>query len=340
MGSFKLKEFRSSLGKFMVEDGLPDEDEVLKIGESAVNALEKEKSSYRPYGHKKTPGGLLDFSDLEQDVILVPDLHARPEFLLRLLDSEIVGQNVLSALADDKCTVLCVGDCFHTETSGRCAERWKKAWIAWNDGEVDSPMMREEMHDCFATLLPIMMLKNAFPKNFHFLKGNHENILNENDNGNYSFRKHANEGQMVFDFVEQVYSQATLHILNSFEKTLPIVALFKTFAVSHAEPYEPYSREEIIDYRRNPSVILNFTWTDNGEAREGSVIEQLRLLDKKIDAENFLWFGGHRPVKGRYALRQDGQYIQFHNPTQMNVVHVHADGSFNIEKDIVSVMGE
>ena len=45
----------------MVEDGLPDEDEVLKIGESAVNALEKEKSSYRPYGHKKTPGGLLDF---------------------------------------------------------------------------------------------------------------------------------------------------------------------------------------------------------------------------------------------------------------------------------------
>ncbi|MBO4321181.1 MAG: metallophosphoesterase [Treponema sp.] len=320
--------------------GLPDESEILEIAESAVETLENEKNSYRPYGKNKAPGGLLDFSSLEQDVILVPDLHARSDFLLRLLDSNIVEPNVLTALAEKRCTVLCVGDCFHTETPGDCALRWKKAYHEWQKNNADSPEMHEEMHDCFATVLPVMMLKKAFPENFHFLKGNHENILNENGNGNYAFYKYANEGQMVYDFLEKVYSKATINLINSFEKSLPIVALFKTFAVSHAEPCLPYSREEIINYRENDSVILNFTWTDNGAAECGSISNQLKMLDETIDSGHFLWFGGHRPVRGKYMLRQNGQYIQFHNPLKMNVVHIHADGSFDLENDIVSVLGE
>ncbi|MBR7080610.1 MAG: metallophosphoesterase [Treponema sp.] len=340
MGSLDLKEFRSSLDKFKDMAELPSENEIIKIADGAINALENELSDYRPKAYKKTPGGLLDFSSLEQDVILVPDLHARPDFLLKLLDSDIVEPNVLTAMSEDRCTVLCVGDCFHAETPGKCAERWKKAYRSWQAGEIDCPEMREEIHDCFATELPLMMLKKEFPKNFHFLKGNHENILNENDHGNYAFYKYANEGQMVYDFLEKVYSQATIHVLNSFEKSLPIVGLFKTFAVSHAEPCMPYERKEIIDYRKNNSVILNFTWTDNGEAQDGSISAQVKKLNGNADAEHFIWFGGHRPVKGRYALRQRGQYIQFHNPMQMNVVHVHADGSFNVEADIVSVLGD
>lgn len=340
MRSLNIQEFRSSLDKFKNDLELPAESEILKIADEAINALENESSTYRPHGYRKTPGGLLDFSNLEQEVILLPDLHARPDFLLKLLDSDILGPNVLTALVENRCTIVCVGDCFHAETPGHCADRWWNAYRKWMDGEFDSQEMREEMHDCFATLLPIMILKKTFPVNFHFLKGNHENILNENDHGNYAFYKYANEGQMVYDFLEKVYSQATIHIINSFEKSLPIVALFRTFAVSHAEPRIPYSRKEIIDYRRDNSVILNFTWTDNGDAMEDSVRKEASMLDEKLDAENFKWFGGHRPVKGRFSLRQDGQYIQFHNPMQMNVVHVHADGSFDFDKDIVSVMGE
>lgn len=340
MLSLDIQEFRSLLDKFKNMDGLPPEKEVLGIAEDAVNVLENEKNDYRPVGYKKTPGGLLDFSSREQDVILVPDLHARPDFLLKLLDSNLLGINLLNALAEKRCTVICVGDCFHTETPGFCAERWKKAYKSWQMGKADCPEMRDEIKDCFATLFTVMMLKKAFPENFHFLKGNHENILNENDHGNYAFYKYANEGQMVFDFLDEVYSQATIHIISSFEKLLPIVALFKTFAVSHAEPRSPFSRNDIIDYRKDSSVILNFTWTDNGEAEKDSVRAQMELLNPDVDPDKMLWFGGHRPVVGFYKLRQGGRYIQFHNPMQMNVVHVHADGSFDLEKDIVSVLGE
>ena len=340
MRSLDDQEFRSTLCRFKDTTELPAEKEIVKIASDAVKVLEKEIKAYRPVSDDDVPGGLIDFSSLEQDVILVPDLHARPDFMLRLLDSNILEPNVLTALEEKRCTVLCVGDCFHTETTGFCANRWKKAYYSWEEGKSDCPEMREEMHDCLATILPLMILKKTFPENFHFLKGNHENILNETGNGNYAFRKYSNEGQMVFDFVEEVYSQKLIDVLDSYEKLLPIVALFRTFAVSHAEPCVPCSRKEIIDYRKNDSVILNFTWTDNGEAEKNSVVEQLRCLDEKIDVENFLWFGGHRPVKGKYALRQDGKYIQFHNPTQMNIVHVHADGSFDLDKDIVSVLGE
>ncbi|MBO7639687.1 MAG: metallophosphoesterase [Treponema sp.] len=337
MLSLDIQEFRSLLDKFKNMDGLSPEQEVLSIAEDAVNVLANEKNDYRPVGYKKTPGGLLDFSSLEQDVILVPDLHARPDFLLKLLDSDLLGINLLEALAEKRCTVICVGDCFHTETPGFCAERWKKAYMSWQVGKADCPEMRGEIKDCFATLFTVMMLKKAFPENFHFLKGNHENILNENEHGNYSFYKYANEGQMVFDFLDEVYSQATIHIINSFEKLLPIVALFKTFAVSHAEPRTSCSRKDIIDYRKNDSVILNFTWTDNGEAEKDSVRTQIELLNPDLDPEKMLWFGGHRPVMGMYKLRQGGKYVQFHNPMLMNVVHVHADGSFDLEKDIVGL---
>ena len=340
MRSVDNQEFRSSLSRFKDMAELPEEKEIIKIASDAIKALEKEGKDYRPSSADSAPGGLLDFSSLEQDVILVPDLHARPDFILNLLDSTIIGSNVLEALAEKRCTVLCVGDCFHTETSGFCADRWKKAFYSWEEGKSDCPEMREEMHDCFATILPLMLLKKTFPENFHFLKGNHENILNETGNGNYSFRKYSNEGQMVYDFIDEVYSKKVINVLDAYEKLLPIVALFRNFAVSHAEPRIPCDRKEIIDYKKNDSVILNFTWTDNGEAEKNSVLEQLQLLDEKIDTENFLWFGGHRPVRGKYALRQDGKFIQFHNPTQMNVVHFHADGSFDFEKDIVSVLGE
>ena len=52
-----------------------------------------------------------------------------------------------------------------------------------------------------------------------------------------------------------------------------------------------------------------------------------------------LWFGGHRPVKdGKYLLRQDGTYLQLHNPNEMNVAIVVPEKKFNPEIDIKSVL--
>ena len=52
-----------------------------------------------------------------------------------------------------------------------------------------------EAKDCFCTLCALLLLKINFPQNFHFLKGNHENIYNITENGDFAFKKIADEGQ-------------------------------------------------------------------------------------------------------------------------------------------------
>ena len=317
---------------------LPSEGTVFGVVERAIKTLGEESKSYRPHGKDKNPGGLLDFCGQKKDVIIVPDLHARPDFLIKLIDSDIDGTSVLEALNNGKLILVCVGDGVHTETPGRCHDRWISAYKKWCDGQCECEEMAEEILEAFQTMFVVMEMKNSFPSAFHFLKGNHENVLNVNSNGDHGFRKIAMEGQMVYDFLEEHYSQATAYLISEFEHALPVVAIFDRFGVSHGEPFRCFSKKEIIDYRRHPEVVLGFTWTDNGDVSDMTVEEQFHELNKKGDSTNCFWFGGHRPVVGKYQQRQGGAYIQIHNPLEMNVARVHSDGTFNLDTDIYSVV--
>ncbi|HWP69171.1 MAG TPA: hypothetical protein VN437_07710, partial [Rectinemataceae bacterium] len=63
---------------------------------------------------------------------------------------------------------------------------------------------------------------------------------------------------------------------------------------------------------------------ENGEAREGSVIETMAaLLWHDIgENENLAWLAGHRPVAGNYVSRARGRLIQFHNPARRNIAWI------------------
>lgn len=327
---------------------LPAEELLLSLCDKAVSALDAEDVSYRPRAKDATPGGLLDFSAEKKPVIIVPDLHARPDFLPRLVRCKIGASSasgeepmtVLSALNKGLLFVVCVGDCFHSETMGECYERWKRAYDEWLLGNVQNRFIQKEMQECFATLFAVLELKAAFPRNFHFLKGNHENILNVNGAGDFAFRKFVLEGQMVKDFMDAWYSEASVHVIHCFEYALPIVALFETFGISHAEPAFACTREEIVNYHEYPQVIRAFTWTANDEAEEGSVRRLFSTLRKDALSAvkaGALWFGGHRPVPDTYLLRQNGSYVQIHNPDKMNITLVRNALRFIPEKDILSI---
>ena len=101
-----------------------------------------------------------------------------------------------------------------------------------------------------------------------------------------------------------------------------------------------FTRDEIINYHDEnlrDEVVLAFTWTPNDGAEEGSVASIFAELSGR-KAEDALWFGGHRPVEGKYALRQDGHYVQIHNPDEMNVAYISADRPFNLDKDIIPLV--
>ena len=320
---------------------LPSGEELISLLNRVLTVYKEEDASYRPSARSGEPGGLLDFRDGPVlPVVIVPDLHARPDFLIRLLACKLKGLDVLNALNEGRLIVVCVGDGVHTELPGADYERWLASYNAWREGRIDCPSMREEIRLGLATMMPVMELKCAFPAHFHFLKGNHENVMNIEGMGDHSFRKYVMEGEMVKDFMQEVYGASVLQLVRSFETSLPIVAVFDRFCVSHAEPACGFSRDEIINYHDRDlrdEVVLSFTWTPNGGAEEGSVAGNFAALTGGQEADA-LWFGGHRPVEGPYALRQDGHYVQIHNPHEMNIVYISADRPFDLEKDIIPLV--
>lgn len=321
----------------------PSEAELIESMDTAVSVLESESSLYRPAADDGTPGGLLDFTGSDVPVIVVPDLHGRYKFLLDLLssDSSVIrfvpsGMNVLEALGEGLLKIVCLGDGIHSETDD-ASERWKKCYEEWEHGNFCGSAMCDEMHRNVSTMGIVVELKKAFPENFHFLKGNHENIMNEFGNGNYPFRKFSLEGEITRSFMQYMFGDAVLHLIDCFEKTLPLCAVFKNFALSHAEPVSAFTRSEIINCRKNSSVIEGLTWTPNGSALEGSVVSTFESVNPGAETSGSVWIGGHRPVRGKFSLRQNGSYVQIHNPYEMNVALCSPQNKFNPQEDIVSV---
>ena len=308
------------------------------------------------------PGGLLDFRSVggtegatgALPTIIVPDIHARPDFIYNILNLDLKkiaallgfpkgsaaewgaakGAKVIDALEENKIRVICVGDILHAE--GRARERWQKAYAAFEGGVYDSAFMREEMREGFAALLAVMTAKFLWPENFHCLKGNHENIANERGDGNFPFRKFAYEGRMVLEFTRLVYGEEVLNAIYDFEKALPLCVCSDNFFASHAEPLDFYSRDDLVSAPLDPQKVYGLTWTANDEARAGSVAKILKALGKPRKGIEARAIGGHRPVPENYLERQGGLYVQIHNPKLQNIAVVMPDKTFDPNSDIIA----
>lgn len=334
-----MSEIRDLLVNFLRADGLPFYDSLFSLCNGVITALENEPSDYRRSNSKNKPGGLLDFTTKNTKrlpLVIVPDLHARGYFLMHILDftcEALGGKTILELLESDSIRIVCVGDIFHSE--GRCRDRWKSAWAKYANDEFESEEMIAEMKENLSLLKMLFTLKTVYPRNFHILKGNHENILNESENGNFGFRKFADEGNMVYDFMASHYDEALIHLINCFEKELPLCAIFPECVVTHAEPrytYEPY---EIIE--KMSEVTEGLTWTPNDNAEFKSVENTMRNLYGASYSDGILWFAGHRPVEGKFDLRQDGRFVQIHNPNAENIALVLPDKEFDFYHDIYAV---
>lgn len=333
------------LKEIVENSSLPEHDVLLNLCNEVIDTLETESDVYRPRdkSERYLPGGLLDFTKYHNDVpiVVIPDLHARVDFLMNILDFEIQikdeKKSIYEFLKDKKIRIICVGDIFHSE--GRCFIRWKESYSEYLKGNILSDGMKLEMQENLILLQLLLILKKNFSEDFHILKGNHENILNEEGNGNHPFYKFANEGNMFYDFMCEVYGDALIYVISCFEHALPICAISNNLIVSHAEPAKSISRNKIINYRKNPQTVLDLTWTSNDSAIEDSVKKTIKNLLGKF-SNNVTWIGGHRPVENNFSLRQSGLFVQIHNPSQQNIAIVFPDEKFDPLKDIKSVCKE
>ena len=56
-----------------------------------------------------------------------------------------------------------------------------------------------------------------------------------------------------------------------------------------------------------------------------------------IEKQNAIYLAGHRPVENKYNLRQNGLFVQFHNPCEQNIAIIYNNRPFNPEEDIIGV---
>ena len=339
----QLKQIEEILNK----TSLPLYDDLFNLTNSVSTILENEKTEYRPQAKSGEAGSLLNFLQDDLPLVIVPDIHARPFFIGKILNYTLPEDfiplarkeyTVFEALKHKKIRLICLGDALHTEYQTK--ERWQAAMAEFSIGLYTGPFMSEEMLLGMNTICALMKLKEFFPANFHFLKGNHENIMNKNTGGDFSFLKFAQEGAMVREFIHDYYGDDILYLLSCVENAMPLAVITKWVALSHAEPEDSYSLEEIINARAYPSVISGFTWTANDTAKETSCSEIIKNLNPQADIKDYAYIAGHRPVKGNYNLRQKGLFIQIHNPAKENVALVYNNRKFNPQSDIVNVSNE
>ncbi len=311
-------------------DALPDKEAYVKLLERAITALEHENRDARPPDSTGLSGGLVRL-DKNIPTLILPDLHGRTDFFRAVLESpSATGGTVAGAIQSGTLQMLCLGDGFHSERRGK--KRWLNAFEEYTHGFRKREAMDNEMTESLSLMEMVMECKCAFRDRFHFLKGNHENILNEEGNGNHAFRKFSFEGEMVREYVTLFFGQDFLELYALFEKRLPLFAIGRTFLASHAEPYRFFSEEELIEARVRPEVTLGLTWTGNDEASDGSVRAMLNAY--LPDFPGAVYLGGHRPVPETYLLRAENKYVQIHNPEREIVALAPPDRPFNPDTDI------
>ena len=333
--SLSLPELKKRLIDIYSRQDIPEPVEYLGLLEKINSILISENAQIRPHDASGKPGGIIY---LKQNIptIIVPDLHARMDFLLNILflaDRE--GRSSLSKLASDKLQIVCVGDGFHAEA--RAIERWKLAFEEYKSDYEKHKNIDEEMRESLGLMEIVLEMKSNFPSNFHFLKGNHENIGNEKGGGNYPFLKFTYEGAMVTHFITKFYGEAFLETYSFFEKNLPLLAVGRNFLVSHAEPASIYSREKLVEYRNNPEVIEGLTWTDDDSAEEGSVQAMLKHYIQESELANSFYFSGHRPTPKLFNQRASSKFIQLHNPNKFIIAVIKEDRDIDLEKDIIEL---
>ncbi len=318
---------------------LPQIDYFKKLITETIKSLKTEDSFIRPQDETGLPGALIDLytDDKPIPTIIVPDLHARLDFFEEILALPICvnkeTKEILSiddALQQNKVYLLCLGDGLHSEYRGK--ERWIKAEELWQENHITNKYLCEEMYEGLSLMTRVMETKCKYPENFHFLRGNHENILNQFFCGAMPFRKFACEGEMVRDFMIEVYGQEITEKYADFEHNLPLFAKGKNFLASHAEPVRAYTKHELIDGFLDEDLIRGLTWTANDQADENSVETMLEnLLPKE---QNALYFAGHRTIQETHKLLRNRKFIQIHNQKEHFISIIQPNRVFDPLQDI------
>lgn len=337
-GAMALAAFAEAKG-FAQQQDTPARKELIRTLRSAIAAM-------GGAGNRPDSGGLVRIGTPR--TILVPDLHARAQLLVDLLESRLpaallpgtndseASKTVFELLAGGDITIVCLGDIPHSE-GAEAAGAWHRAALALlaNSGPegILSPELNREMGASFRALATVATLAAAFGSRFICLKGNHDNLSNVDEGGDHPFMKYALEGEMGAAWARLTYGEELLSIAREYEVGLPLVAAGRGFCASHAAPGRSIRLVELARYRRSPSLVESLIWTENGKSSPQIIAESLgELLGPDITSANARWISGHRPVDSVYEIGEEGLLLKIHDAhrAQVALIDESAEGGGTI----------
>lgn len=255
--------------------------------------------------------------------LVIPDLHGRRDYLVRVLTRRDpqTGARYASLLRRGELQVVLLGDGMHTER----AARWARA-----ERDPRGPAMRQEAAESLGTMKLVMELKAAHPEHFHYLKGNHDNILDERRRGNWPVSKHTEQGEgaLTRSYLEGRFGGGLVERWQRFESLLPVVAVGNGFALAHSGP-ERVARRRAIQ-RRQATAVENFTWTDlTGRGAQQARMARQQLRELGVPEGFFL--AGHREAP---RVRRQGQFFQLNSADQMYFAVLEPGRAFDPARDL------
>lgn len=292
-------------------------------------------------------GGLVHLPDAP--TIVIPDLHARREMLIAILDAQIAeghlaGRQVFELLQERRINVICVGDIVHSEDRDK--------WVINQDGEWTLELLNKEMVRSLGAAMMVMYLKLQFPEHFYCLRGNHDDMAAELS----PYRKFVGlrddklvmidgqpakgESGIIKDWVleREGWGQEFLDAWTTFERALPLFAQGSYYVVTHTLPSVPLTEAELRNPNRPKAVTMELTWSRGikGEAIEGT------LNNLGIRESTQRWFYGHSVVPaeinaGKYEEGLDGLIVRLNNSKRFVFAYVPAsqdERRFEPAKDV------
>lgn len=198
-----------------------EEEEALYLLKSTLKILQTE--AYRPLADDGSPGGLLELPS-EPTPIIIGDLHANVNNLLKILSEKCL----LECLNRNSVYLVILGDAVHSEISG-------------------------EMDDMVSSILImdlIFKLKNLFPKNVFYLRGNHDSF-DENISKNGVL-----QGVLMQEALQKLRGEEYAKLMEQLYDLLPYVAISDSFMACHAAPPLIESKKkDIINIKAHPDLL-------------------------------------------------------------------------------------
>jgi hypothetical protein len=182
---------------------------------------------FRPKNSSGVPGGIIELTE-KTTPVFVGDLHGQVDNLLKILSENCL----LDCLRMKTATLIIIGDAVHSEIVGEM-------------DRFESSMLIMDL---------IFTLKMKFPKNFFYLRGNHDSFSPDINKSGFL------QGELFKEELLAFRGQDYVKEMEDFYDNLPLLIYSEDFLACHAgPPRKQTSRKELVEANTNEKLIQELT---------------------------------------------------------------------------------